>query len=83
MPVTYLSSLQGGRTTATTSQIPELLKQGWTIDEYQPEQIKEEPKKEIVPREAEKTLALQYEEKFGKPPHHRMSEATIAQHLKE
>lgn len=36
-----------------------------------------------TPPAPQKTLAEQYEEKFGKPPHHRMKDETIRKALED
>ena len=80
MPVTFLSHPQHGKTTATAYEIPELLKNGWKIDEPKKKVKSEEPSIQV---NIYKTLEEKYEEKFGKLPHHRMKQETIEAALKE
>jgi len=53
-------------------------KHGWVRGEIKKPEVKKEVEEEI-----ETGLVEQYEEKFGKKPHHRMNKSTIEAALKE
>lgn len=69
--VTYMSHPVHGRMPCSPHEIEWNKKHGWQIEE-----IISKPKNEL-------SVSEQYEKKFGKPPHHRMSEKTIQEKLME
>jgi uncharacterized protein YndB with AHSA1/START domain len=58
-----------------------LINLGWELDEEKPVVV--EVKQVTLEVTPEKTPSEQYEEKFGKPPHHRMKEEGILKALND
>ena len=74
--------LHGEMDVYTEAEVTANQKNGWKLYETVKETVSE-TSKVVEKNTSEITIAEQYEAKFGKKPHHRMSQSTIEAALKE